>query len=66
MGETFGISHAVKEMRDGKRVRRTGWNVALQIPDANSKMSEPYVYLRTAQGTLIPWNCSQADLLAMD
>lgn len=71
MGETFGIGHAVKEMRDGKRVRRTGWNgkgmwLALQTPDAQSKMSEPYVYLRTAQGTLIPWNCSQADLLAMD
>lgn len=29
-------------------------------------MTEPYVFLRTAQGGTIPWNCSQADLLADD
>ena len=38
----------------------------LQVPDAHSKMTEPYVYMRTAQGGLIPWLCSQADLLAND
>lgn len=71
MGETFDIGRAVKEMRDGKRVRRTGWNgkgmwLALQTPDANSKMSLPYVYMSTAQGNLVPWLCSQTDLLATD
>jgi hypothetical protein len=29
-------------------------------------MTEPYVFLHTAQGGTIPWNCSQADLLAVD
>lgn len=67
----FGIGEAVKEMRNGNRVRRAGWNgkgmwLALQSPDAHSKMTESYVYMKTAQGGLIPWLCSQADLLAAD
>lgn len=67
----FGIGQAVKEMRDGRRVARAGWNgkdmyLELQIPDANSKMTLPYVYMRTAQGDLVPWLCSQSDLLASD
>lgn len=71
MNEAFGIGRAVDEMKAGKKVAREGWNgrgmyLALQTPDGNSKMSEPYVYLKNAQGHLIPWNASQADLLATD
>lgn len=67
----MNIGKAVDEMRHGNRVARSGWNgknmyVMLQIPDANSKMTEPYVFMKTAQGGLIPWLCSQADLLAID
>lgn len=67
----FGIGQAVKEMWEGRKVQRAGWNgknmwLALQVPDAGSKMTEPYVYMSTAQGGLIPWLCSQADLLAID
>ena len=65
------IGWAIEEMKNGKRVCRSGWNgknmwLELQVPDAHSKMTEPYVYMRTAQGGLIPWLCSQADLLATD
>lgn len=65
------IGWAIQHLRAGNRLRRTGWNgkgmwLALQVPDANSKMSLPYVYMSTAQGHLIPWLCSQADLLASD
>lgn len=65
------IGQAVAEMRKGYNVARAGWNgkgmhLALQSPNANSKMGEPYVYLHNAQGKLIPWNASQADLLAED
>lgn len=65
------IGEAVEVMKAGGRVARAGWNgknmfLALQEPDNNSKMTEPYVYMRTAQGGLIPWLCSQADLLAND
>ena len=69
--EIATIGWAVKEMRNGAKVMRRGWNgkgmyLELQVPDANSKMTEPYVYMKTAQGGLIPWLCSQADLLAID
>jgi len=65
------IGWAVKEMQDGQKVARSGWNgrdmwLALQVPDANSKMSLPYVYMNTVQGDLVPWLCSQTDLLATD
>jgi hypothetical protein len=43
-----GIGWAVEQMQDGQKVRRAGWNgkgmfVQLQWPDANSKMTLPYV-----------------------
>lgn len=69
--DSNGIGWAVKQMQDGAEVRRAGWNgkgmfVKLQVPDANSKMTLPYVYMFTAQGDLVPWLCSQTDLLATD
>lgn len=69
MSETIGW--AVKQLHNGARVRRAGWNgkgmwLELQRPDANSKMTLPYVYMSTAQGDLVPWLCSQTDLLATD
>lgn len=65
------IGKAVKEMWDGQRVARAGWNgkgmwLALQVPDEHSKMGLPYVYMRTVDGKLVPWLCSQTDLLATD
>jgi hypothetical protein len=69
--EHRGIGWAVAALRRGGRVARAGWNgkdmwLELQVPDSRSKMTEPYVYMKTAQGGLIPWLCSQADLLAID
>jgi hypothetical protein len=65
------IGEAVESLRAGNRVARVGWNgkgmyLELQTPDANSKMTLPYVYMKTAQGDLVPWLCSQTDLLAYD
>lgn len=67
----MNIGWAVEHLNAGGRVSRAGWNgkgmwLELQKPDAGSKMTEPYVYMKTAQGGLIPWLCSQADLLALD
>lgn len=66
-----GIGWAVKQMRDGNRVSRQGWNgkdmwLALQSPDPFSKMTRPFVYIKAADGNYMPWLCSQADLLASD
>lgn len=65
------IGWAVKQMQNGGKVARAGWNgkdmwLELQVPDANSKMSLPYVYMKTADNKLVPWLCSQTDLLAAD
>ena len=64
------IGAALAVLRDGGRVARAGWNgkgmwLALALPDGHS-MTLPYVYMSTAQGDLVPWLCSQTDLLARD
>ena len=66
--EMQGIGWAVKQMQNGFRVRRRGWIgwLSLQVPDANSKMTLPYVFMLTAQGGFVPWMCSQTDLLGTD
>lgn len=65
------FSLALKLIQGGSRVTREGWNgkgmwLKLQLPDANSKMSLPYIYMRTACGNNVPWLASQTDLLAND
>lgn len=65
------IGWVVKHLWLGNKVRRAGWNgkgmwLALQVPDENSKMSLPYVYMKTADDKMVPWLCSQTDLLAVD
>jgi hypothetical protein len=62
---------ALNQLRSGHAVCRAGWNgkgmwLRIQRPDEHSKMTEPYIYMRTATGGKIPWNCSQADMLADD
>jgi hypothetical protein len=62
---------ALASLRQGLRVARDGWNgrgmwIALQFPDDTSKMTLPYVYMRTVTGDFVPWLASQADILATD
>ena len=69
--KTFGIGYAVSALQNGVKVARKGWNgkgmwLELQKPDAHSKMTLPYVYMKTADNHLVPWLCSQTDLLALD
>jgi hypothetical protein len=66
-----GIGWAVAQLRQGGKIQRAGWNgknmwLELQVPDKHSKMTLPYVYMKTADGHLVPWLCSQTDLLAVD
>lgn len=65
------LGGALHSLRAGRRVARQGWNgkgmwLHLQVPDAHSKMTLPYIYMSTAQGDLVPWLASQTDLLAND
>lgn len=62
---------AIEDLKSGKKVTREGWNgknmwIALQVPDANSKMTLPYIYVKTVQGDRVPWLASQTDVLAED
>jgi hypothetical protein len=66
-----GIGWAIKQMHNGSRVTRPGWNgkgmwLALQLPDEQSKMTLPYIYMKTGDDQRVPWLASQTDLLAMD
>lgn len=60
---------AIEELKSGGKVQRAGWNgkgmwLALQVPDAHSKMNLPYT--STVTGQLVPWLASQTDVLAED
>ena len=74
----MNIGDAVRLMRDGARVTRSGWNgkgmhLELQVPDEHSKMERQYVFITPPAGSdghesggRVPWVCSQTDLLADD
>ena len=72
---TFG--KALELLKKGKKVARLGWNgkglwLELQRPDANSKMTLPYVYMcypkgdKYHDGCRVPWLASQTDMLEED
>lgn len=66
-----GYEFALVALKHGYKVQRTGWNgkgmyVELQRPDEHSKMSLPYIFMKTADDKFVPWLCSQTDALADD
>ena len=68
-GNDFGA--AIKALKAGQRVGRAGWNgkgmwLELQRPDTHSKMTRPYIYMKTVDDALVPWVASQTDILAED
>ncbi len=67
----MNFGDALERLKDGHRVTRAGWNgrdmwIELQRPDKHSKMTLPYIYMRTVDGDLVPWLASQTDLLSND
>lgn len=78
------FSDAILLLKNGAYLSRAGWNgkglfIALQVPDENSKMTRPYIYITTPSRSTaqfgaeeaiaeqrVPWICSQTDLLATD
>lgn len=67
---------AIELLKDYSRVYRKAWGdgiyLELQIPDENSKMTEPYIYLvrenesSEKQLTREPWVPTHSDLLKED
>lgn len=71
MDRRFSFGEAIESLKAGYAVQREGWNgkgmfLKLQVPDAHSKMTLPYIYMSTVQGDLVPWLASQTDMLAED
>ncbi len=67
----FSFGAAIRYMNQGKRVARSGWNgkgmwIAKQVPDAGSKMTLPYAYMKTADDQVVPWLAGQTDIFAED
>lgn len=67
----MSFSEILVILKTGARATRHGWNgkrmwIELQKPDDNSKMTLPYLFMRTAQGDYVPWLASQTDILAED
>lgn len=65
------FGEAIEAAKEGKRIAREGWNgknmyLELQRPDEYSKMTLPYIYMKTAQGDFVPWLASQTDILSED
>ena len=65
----WAIAHMQSTIGAGKPCRRAGWPkqlyIAVQKPDANSKMTLPYIYMGDGQ-SLCPWIPDMVDLLADD
>lgn len=67
----MSFSEALEVLKSGSFVSRSGWNgpdqyLGLQVPTDDSKMTLPYIYIKTVSGDLVPWLASQTDLLSND
>lgn len=72
------FSKALIDLKHGCKVARQGWNgkgmwLKMQKPDAQSKMTLPYIYIEYPEGhpaypkgSCVPWLASQTDLLSED
>lgn len=76
----MNFGQAIEQLKQGNRCARGGWNgkgifIELQVPDAHSKMTSPYIFIDTtglqtdnalAPKSRVPWLASQTDMLAED
>jgi len=67
----MNFGEALTLVKAGIKVSRAGWNgkgmwIEIQRPDANSKMTLPYLFLNYPHGDVVPWLASQTDLLQED
>lgn len=69
-GNDFGW--ALEQLRDGLKVMRSGWNgkgmwiCIIDDGKAGTSAMQPFIMMKTAQDTLVPWLASQTDVLAED
>ena len=63
------FASALVSMKKGGKVQLSHWSpdvyICMQVPDANSKMSAPYLYVTSRFGR-VPWVVTQVELLSED
>lgn len=69
----MNFSEALMQLRQGKHLRRRGWNgqgMHIELYPGATRPDglwlQPHILMRTVQGTMVPWLASQSDLLAED
>lgn len=68
----MNFSNALEDLTDGFFVTRRGWNgkgmkLALLQPEPGLDIvTQPYIAIYTADGSVVPWTASQTDLLGDD
>lgn len=73
----MNFGQALALMKNGDKVCRKGWNgkglwIELQVPDENSEMTLPYLFInypedaKNTPGARVPWLASQTDILSDD
>jgi hypothetical protein len=66
---------ALLALKRGYRVAREGWNgkgmwlfhvETWTLPGTDSRVLLPFIAMKTADDKIVPWLCSQTDMLAGD
>ena len=77
MNNTFDFGEALRFLKQGKKVARTGWNgvglwLQLELPSEYNSMTLPFLSInyppnaKTTPNAKAPWAASQTDALAED
>lgn len=65
----MNFGQALQRLSQGHAVRLATWStdvsIKLQVPDANSKMTAPYLYVESRFGR-VPWNATQIETLSVE
>lgn len=68
--EGIGFSDALTAVKNGAKIVRAGWNgTGMYVgysPTGAGVITTPFLYMKTTQGTTVPWLASQTDILAND
>ena len=67
----YDFGGALHLLKNGHSLSRKGWNgkdmwIAMWWPNVMDVMTLPFIYMKTADDELVPWLCSQTDMLAED
>ncbi len=65
------FSSILDELKAGRKVYRIGWrgqkiHIEIQLPNEDSKMTHPYIFINIPGARRIPWSPNQSDIFAED